>query len=153
MARARDRGYSSYVIRLLTILALAAGGLLWPAGLSAQQPDRCEAVVCCLSPATPAHCASDATRATQQNHHAACPTNGGPCDCAISPERDRRPAPDAPLPRSAPDRLPVSTSQSTEVRSTIAPEPLPARAPAWSPDRLGSRTHNETQALLGIWRT
>jgi len=83
-----------------------------------------------------------------------CPMSDGPCRCGITPTDDGSPAPQAPLQRS-------------ETQFTLGLSAKPLQVCIWTvnPDEqlilmtglVGNlhalRTHTETQAILGIWRT
>lgn len=82
-----------------------------------------------------------------------CPSSGGPCECAASPIPDRGPRPDAPLPLSDRQSLTAVTAAPVSVVSMTEPELEPSRGSVLSFSLLSGLSHNEIQALLGIWRT
>lgn len=76
----------------------------------------------------------------------------GPCQCGVSPVPDPHPVPDAPLPNSGRDSLVAAPTLPTGLVPIIEPEAEPARGSMASVSLLARLTHNEIQALLGIWR-
>lgn len=82
-----------------------------------------------------------------------CPMSGGPCTCAAAPMPDRQPRPDAPLPRTDRDSITGLPNGPTQITPVIEPDnATPTMASLVASLRAG-KTHNEVQALLGIWIT
>lgn len=84
-----------------------------------------------------------------------CSMSGGDCRCGVSPDNDHAPGPKAPLQRSDTQlTLGLSATGSVEVPSWAVASDYGLAGIAGLIDGLASlRTHNQTQALLGIWRT
>lgn len=141
--------YTCPVTRLLAILLLALPGI---AGLGVGGDGKqsnghscghsgCQEVVVNVS------CCGEVTE------EQICPTSGGPCECSVSPIPDRKPRPDAPLPRSDRESLTAVTAAPPDVVSMTEPEPESSRDSVLSFSLLSGLSHNEIQALLGVWRT
>lgn len=82
-----------------------------------------------------------------------CPMSKGPCQCGISPAPAPKRLPDAPLPRTDRDSvtgLPNGPPKITPAIETDDTTPLMASLVVGL--RAG-KTHNEVQALLGVWQT
>lgn len=81
-----------------------------------------------------------------------CPMSGGACTCGVSAP-DEAPHPTAPLPQTDHSTLVAIQSCSGESYPLlISTKPIRFRY-ASSLSALTNYTHNETQAILGIWRT
>lgn len=79
--------------------------------------------------------------------------SGGPCTCAAAPMPDRQPRPDAPLPRTDRDSITGLPNGPPQITPVIEPDnATPTMASLVTSLRAG-KTHNEVQALLGIWIT
>lgn len=82
-----------------------------------------------------------------------CPKSDGPCRCSAAPLPHRQPLPEGPLPRS--DRVSQTAVPNAPVR--VVPMTTSgtscSRGSVQSLGRLAGLTHNEVQAVLGIWRT
>jgi hypothetical protein len=97
-------------------------------------------------------CCGDPAPAIDMDEY--CPMSGGPCRCGVSPGNDGNQLPEAPLQRS-------------ESQITLGLSADPVRICVWTAINdehyapmeglVGNlhalRTHTETQAILGIWRT
>tara|TARA_R110000782_G_scaffold57258_3_gene119541 strand:+ start:20445 stop:20891 length:447 start_codon:yes stop_codon:yes gene_type:complete len=144
------------MLRVLAITILIAAGLpRLGVGLVAGQ-DHCGDTIChepvidmgCCGDSLPDEC-SDLDCGSE----AFCPVSEGPCKCGISetPAPDR--LPDAPLPRTdrdSPTGLPNGPPKITPV---IEPDDsTPSMVSLVAGLRTG-KTHNEVQALLGVWQT
>ncbi len=82
-----------------------------------------------------------------------CPMSGGPCRCAQAPTHDSQPQPEAPRPRSDRDSLVARISAPPRVVWVTQPEGERSSNTGDAHGLLAGRTHNEIQALLGVWRT
>jgi len=82
-----------------------------------------------------------------------CPHSGGRCECSAAPEPDPRPSPQAPLPRPDRDSLAAAAVEAVRLIARSDPESDPSGGSAVSIGPLAGFTHNEVQALLGVWRT
>lgn len=141
------------MIRFMTILILLLAGIpqVGIGMLGAPADSGCNHAVC-QPVVVESNCCSEPEPAVDMDEY--CPMSGGPCRCGVSPSDDRSPAPKAPLQRS-------------ETQITLGLSTQPVRVSIWttSDDKhsapfvgfVGSlhslRTHTETQAILGIWRT
>lgn len=96
------------------------------------------------------HC-SDSCEDSDED--ASCAMSGGECRCSASPSPDRRPGPDAPMLPPGRDSITAYARVTTpDVEHIEAGTHIGLRS-AGSFGLLRGRTHNEIQALLGIWRT
>ena len=141
------------MIRMLTILILLLAGIprvgigmIGTAGDAGCNDAVCQPVV------VESSCCSDPVPAIDMDEY--CPMSGGPCRCGVSPGNDRNELPEAPLQRS-------------ESQITLGLSADPVRICVWTANNdehsapmaglVGNlhalRTHCETQAILGIWRT
>jgi len=148
-------GYPS-MIRILAILVLVASGLpRLGTGFAAGQ-DRCGEsachvpvvkVSCCGEPIPPADsdfgCGSDAF----------CPMSEGPCRCGISPTPAPEPLPDAPLPRTDRDSITGLPNGPPKITPVIEPDDTTPSMASLVVGLRAGKTHNEVQALLGVWQT
>ncbi|MCC5785816.1 MAG: hypothetical protein JJU33_03840 [Phycisphaerales bacterium] len=82
-----------------------------------------------------------------------CSTSDGPCRCGVTPVPDPLPIPDAPLPKTDRDAPTAIRGPPVVVEAMVEPEDEPSRCSAVPASLLAGLTHNEIQALLGIWRT
>ena len=82
-----------------------------------------------------------------------CSMSDGPCRCGISPTPDPERLPDAPLPKTDRDSVTGFPNGPPRVTPVIEPDDAtPAMASLVVSLRAGN-THNEVQALLGVWQT
>lgn len=82
----------------------------------------------------------------------ACPANGGECHCGLSSAPDQDDRPQAPPPRT--ERLPLVALDLSAPRVVWrASDVQPPHVSQVGQGRYAALTHNEIQALLGIWRT
>lgn len=140
-------------MRYLTILMLLLVGLprvgVGIIGMQAQTgctETVCQPVVVQVS------CCGLETPAQDMDEY--CPMSGGACRCGVSPADEPERGPKAPLQRS-------------ENQITLGLSFASVHVQSWKNDRdacsvlrsglianlVSLRTHNETQALLGVWRT
>ena len=134
--------------QLITILALVFAGLPGLGGGLVGGPQR-EGV----------HQASGGPRivalmpcCAENNESHDCSMRGGACRCS-APVRDPQPTPDAPLPKPVRDSITALPDAQTGVVSIPEPEAESPRRSTGSLKALSGFTHNEIQALLGVWRT
>lgn len=136
------------MIRLLAILLLATSGMLrFPLAAGGVHGD-CGHKACATDAVKTSGCCESETLAPDF-----CPMSGGPCQCGVAPLPDRQPAPDAPLPKTDRDSVTAVPAPPIRVEFEIVSQ---RNSSGWSlsPLSLLARlTHNEIQALLGIWRT
>ncbi len=129
--------------RWMAILILFLAGLP-RVGIGAGEAVRCDDAACRPVVVQETCCGTTVIEA--------CPANGGKCRCGMAPDHHRDERPQAPQPRT--ERLPLVTialSVSRLVwRASDVPPPHLARGLL---DPTVALTHNEVQALLGIWRT
>ena len=82
-----------------------------------------------------------------------CPMSEGPCRCGISPTPAPERLPDAPLPRTDRDSVTGLPNGPPKITPVIEPDDTtPSMASLVVGPRAG-KTHNEVQALLGVWQT
>lgn len=141
------------MIRLMVILVLMLAGIprVGIGMIGAPTGTGCDDMVC-QPVVVESSCCSDAATAVDMYEY--CPMSDGPCRCGITPTDDRNPAPKAPIQRS-------------ETQFTFGLNAQPVQICIWtvvsddhSTPMIGLvgnlhelRTHSETQAILGIWRT
>lgn len=81
-----------------------------------------------------------------------CEMSGGPCSCDVAPGHRPKHMPEAPMPRTERESttaVPIPSTRLVEY-SVRVPE-LRRENAAWFGVNAG-RTHNEIQALLGVWQ-
>ncbi len=66
---------------------------------------------------------------------------------------DRQPRPDAPLPRTDRDSVTVLTNGPAQITPVIEPDDATPAMASLVVSPCAGKTHNEVQALLGIWQT
>jgi len=135
------------LVRLLLILAIAWQPLiLWGAASDAMPAEVCTTTSCCTTVERVSCCGERVVERV-------CGKTGGACHCASAPSDTPKPRPEAPQPRS--ERETLVAVPSSPVQSIACLDADGACRPlfATSESRLASKTHNEIQALLGIWRT
>lgn len=79
--------------------------------------------------------------------------SGGPCQCGVSPLPDQQPTPHTPLPRTDRESVTAVPRQPIQFVPEADAERGSPTCPAGHQSLLAGLTHNEIQALLGIWRT
>lgn len=144
-------GYDQFVSRLVTILAIlfAAFPGVGVGLADGQAPDRnhdcgssgCHEVI------------FESTCCGELTEVSVCPKSGGPCTCAAVPMPDRQPRPDAPLPRTDRDSITGLPSGSPQITAVIDEDIATHEMASLVVSPRSGKTHNEVQALLGIWRT
>lgn len=135
------------MIRFLAILLLATSGMLrFPPTAGGSHGD-CGHPGCVTEFATTSGCCDSEAIAADF-----CPMSSGPCQCNIAPLPDPQPAPDAPLPKTDRDSMTAVPASPIRVESEIDLHQRSPVAAAHPLSLLAGLTHNEIQALLGIWR-
>jgi hypothetical protein len=130
-------------LRCLLILTLLVQQLVLPVVLpSSAQIEECIGTSCCQILVTKT-CCGETVREMRCGR-----TGGNECLCGLE-SGDSEPVPDAPRP---PDRTEIAPILAALIGSVIE-IPTPMRLPALPAAPAIVRTHNETQALLCIWRT
>lgn len=130
-------------IRLILILTLLVQQLALPVAMSsAAQAEECVETSCCQVVETKS-CCGETIREMQCGK-----TGGHECLCGLQPG-DPEPAPEAPRPSERNEITPVLIA----LTGSVIELPKPARLQAPPATLALVRTHNETQALLCIWRT
>lgn len=129
-------------LRVILVLVLILQQLALPAAASsAAQAEECVATSCCQVVETTT-CCGEAVREMR------CGKTGGQCYCGVQSDDPDR-APEAPRPAERSELNPVFVAS---VGSTFdLPKQVKPKAPLASPQV--SRSHNDTQAILCIWRT
>lgn len=82
-----------------------------------------------------------------------CPMSRGECRCAVAPAPSDQPQPPVPMPRPDRDSLIAIPHAPTTIVLFADDESLASEGLAQSLGLLAGLTHNEIQALLGVWRT
>ena len=134
---------TTMLLRFTLILTLLVQQLALPVVVSnAGQVEECVRTSCC-------HLVEKTTCCGETVREMRCGRTGGhECFCGVEP-RDSEPAPEAPRPT---DRNEIAPVLVTLIGVVIdLPTPVRSQIPPASPAIV--RTHNETQALLCIWRT
>jgi hypothetical protein len=130
--------------RFLIILALAFQPLtLWLSSAHAATTRECAMISCC-EVVVPVSCCGKPSGEQEREHRLE-------CRCGMSSNDDPEPAPNAPMPRSELGAVVVLVEFTGETIGEDA-----SRAPRRAPEAVvlsALRTHNETQALLSVWRT
>lgn len=143
--RGDPRDYTDGLImplRLFLILALLVQQLALPAAVSAaSQAGVCVDASCCQVVEMKS-CCGETIREMR------CGKTGGQCLCAVEPGNSE-PVPNAPRPTDWNEIAPVLVG----LRASVIDGLEPARLHALPAAPAIVRTHNETQALLCIWRT
>lgn len=76
----------------------------------------------------------------------------GPCRCGISPAPAPTPSPDAPLPRAERDLANGLPNGRPTITPVIEPDDATPSVPSLVFGLREDKTHNEAQALLGVWQ-
>ena len=112
-----------------------------PLAISRAQAEGCEATSCCAAVETTTCCG-------QVVQEMQCGKTGGECLCGIKPGNSKQ-MPVAPRPQEQNDlSLIFVVAPNGEIELPV----LTRTPPLWAPPAI-HRTHNETQALLCVWRT
>ncbi len=127
--------------RLLLILALLIQQLALPVVATAAPSEDCLATSCCEVISTITCCG-------EVINEMRCGKTGGECLCGVAPDNGE-PAPPAPRPHERTELGPLFVNVLSDVIDL--PPVLPTLPSATLQVRL--RNHNETHALLCIWRT
>jgi len=144
------------MIRILAILVLVASGLpRLGVGFAAGQ-DHCGETSCHV-PVVETNCCGEPIPVQDSDFGCGsdtfCSMSDGPCRCGISPTPDPERLPDAPLPKTDRDSVTGFPNGPPRVTPVIEPDDAtPAMASLVVSLRAGN-THNEVQALLGVWQT
>ncbi len=103
---------------------------------------------------TPSCCPSQSTetKSTQSQSDEYCPMSNGPCTCGISSNDDH--APDAPMPAPQRERQSVQMMRGPPLTIQIINTDTPKRLipVALTGSIRSGFTHNQIQAILGVWR-
>jgi hypothetical protein len=141
------------VIRLMTILILLLAGIprVGIGMIGAPADSGCNDAV--FQPiVVQTSCCIDSEPVVDMSEY--CPMSGGPCRCGITPGDDRDPLPVPPLQRSESQiTLGLSDSPVQVCNWLVSKDEHSTPMPALVGSLHSLRTHAETQALLGIWRT
>lgn len=144
------REYRSMLHRLLLILVVAWQPLvLWGAITPARPKAEYAAMSCCEAVQESPCCSKPDVQLLKKCGM----SDGGRCLCGMSPSDAPGPAPEAPLPRGDRDSLtavPALTPHFVRYPDVSARHRLPS---ALDSGLLSTKTNNEVQAFLGVWRT
>lgn len=140
-------GFLLTMIRILLILTLVAAALpRWGDGLVRDQ-DLCAGFGCHQPVSQAGCCGSDS------GDQGFCPASDGPCTCAAAPSPDPEPKREAPMPRSERDFIAGFSNAAVQSIPAIDSDELPPVVAPLVAGLAAGKSHNEIQALLGIWRT
>lgn len=135
------------MIRIMTILILLTAGLpRLGVGLAGGQ-DACGESACHQPVVQMSCCGSD------PGDDGFCPMSNGPCECIAAPAPDPEPKPEAPLPRSDRDSVTGIPNGPPQVVPVVDPDSDTPTIASLVLALTAGKSHNEIQALLGIWRT
>ena len=135
------------MIRLFTILLLVSAGFPRLGAGSAGCQDLCGESGCHPPVVQSACCGRDS------EDEGFCPMSNGPCECFAAPPPDPSPKPDVPLPRSERDTATDMPNGRPRVTPVLEPASDTPRVASLVLGLTAGKSHNEVQALLGIWRT
>lgn len=141
------------MIRMMTILILLLAGIpRVDIGVIGGSADTgCTDVVCQPAVVESSCCSEPATVVDMDEY---CPMSDGPCRCGVSPGDDRNQSPEAPLQRSESQITLGLTAETRQVCIWTVRRNEHSSPMAGLVGNLHAlRTHAETQAILGIWRT
>lgn len=135
------------MIRLMTILILLTAGLPRLGVGFAGGQDACGESACHQPVVQMSCCGSD------PGDDGFCPMSNGPCECTAAPAPDPEPKPEAPLPRSDRDSVTGVPNGPPQVVPVVDPDSDSPTIASLVLALTAGKSHNEIQALLGIWRT
>lgn len=141
------------MMRLMAILIFLLAGIprVGIGMIGAPADTGCNDVVC-QPVVVESSCCSGPTPVVDMDEY--CPMSDGPCRCGVSPDDDRNQPPEAPLQRSESQITVGLTAASHQVCIWTVRRDQQSAAMAGLVGNLHAlRTHAETQAILGIWRT
>tara|TARA_E500000318_G_scaffold112063_3_gene133891 strand:+ start:36244 stop:36690 length:447 start_codon:yes stop_codon:yes gene_type:complete len=81
-----------------------------------------------------------------------CPMSGGPCECGINPADDRRPHEPMPLPQRDRDSLQMVRGPPASIQIILTELPTRLISIARTGSIRAGFSHNQAQALLGVWQ-
>lgn len=144
------------MIRIFAILVLVASGLpRLGMGFAAGQ-DHCGETSCHMS-SVEVSCYGEPIPAADSDFccggDAFCPMSGGPCRCGVSPTPAPERLPDAPLPRTDRDSVMGLPNGPPKITPVIEPEIATPSVASLVIGLRAGKTHNEVQAILGVWQT
>ncbi len=144
------------MVRLLAILVLVASGLPRLGVVLADSQDHdCESV--CHTPVVKAGCCGhpivEKTTDAGCGGSGFCVMSGGPCRCGVAPTTSPERRPDAPLPRTDRDSITALPDGPAQITPVSEPDDAAPSMASLAGGIHTGKTHNEVQALLGIWRT
>ncbi|RNC80994.1 MAG: hypothetical protein ED559_04105 [Phycisphaera sp.] len=133
--------------RVLAILILVATGLpRLGVGLAGGQ-DHCGEFAC-HQPVVQVDCCG-----SEMVEEAYCPMSNGSCECIAAPASDPEPKPEAPLLRSDRDTITGMPNGPPQVMPVAEPDTATPKVASLVLALTAGKSHNEIQALLGIWQT
>lgn len=142
------------MMRILTISILLLAGLLRVdiGVIGVLDGHDCTEMVCHQPVIASSGCCDEPAQAVDMDEY--CPMSGGECRCGVTPDDDHTPRPKAPHQRSDSLFMLGLFESSAEIPSWDISASIEHGVMADLVDGQASlRTHNETQALLGIWQT
>ncbi len=144
------------MLRVLAITILIAAGLpRLGVGLVAGQ-DHCGDTMCHV-PVVETSCCGEPIPVDESDSGCGsdtfCSMSDGPCRCGISPTPNPEPLPDAPLPRTDRDSVTGLPNGPPKITPVIEPDDSTPSMVSLVDSLRAGKTHNEVQALLGVWQT
>ncbi|MDF1870162.1 MAG: hypothetical protein P1U30_07195, partial [Phycisphaerales bacterium] len=105
---------------------------------------------CCPSDNTETQ--SSKTQSTQTQSDDFCPMSNGPCTCGLNPANEH--APDEPMPAPQRERQTLQMMRGPPLAFQLITTDTPKRLipVALTYSIRSGFSHNQTQALLGVWR-
>jgi hypothetical protein len=136
---------------LFSIGVLHASGISLPRGMG----DDCATM--CASHTKPqvevvSSCCPLGDALTQSQSDDYCPMSGGPCTCGVSPDQDHQPTEPMPMPQRDRDTLQMVRAPPVGIHVIELRTPQRLTAVGMIDAIRSGFTHNQLQALLGIWR-
>jgi hypothetical protein len=142
--------------RWLTLI-LFSFGVLHAAGISLPREAGHDCATLCGShepvQAKPvSSCCPLSDAMAQAPAHDYCPVSNGPCTCGITPDDAPAPAEPMPIPSRDRDSLPMTRATPASIQLITAELPTRLLSIARTGSIRAGFSHNQTQALLGIWQ-
>ena len=134
------------MLRLLLISVFALQPALWQGAVSRAPGHSHAEPGCCVRVETTSCCGESVIESV-------CSKSGGECRCVAMPDENPAPVPPAPLPRTDRDSLTAVIEPQPDLLDSPEMDGETVRFTAATFSLLQGRSHNEIQALLGVWRT
>lgn len=140
-----------FALILFSLSIIHAAGISWTKGTHASCDQICGSHTLVEVALAPSCCPlSDAMAHAPADDY--CPMSNGPCTCGITP--DDAPAPTEPMPMPSRDRdsMPMTRAPPASIELITAELPTRLLSIARTGSILAGFSHNQAQALLGIWQ-